>query len=365
MRSQWWKCGSRLSAIALLGLSATVVQAAEDTEKPKEREIRVKVDVDKDVIVDGPNFRVLPGGPEHFITLNDIGPWTVKLSDYWLGLDCTPVSPAMRSQLKLEDEGGLVVEKVMEESPASKAGFKQYDVLLSVGDKSLKDIQHLMTLLDENKEAELSFKVLRAGEQTTVTAKPEKRPQTQGKVRDHLRWLSSDGGKAIEVLRQRLEKSGVPMRMQFFHPGTVVSANAPAIAFPDDLHVHVTKHGGKPAEIVVERGDKKWTVTEDKLGDLPEDVRPHVESLLGRLPMPKFDVEIEGTPAQPGTALRIPLPPPGEISERIEHRLEEMSRRMEQMREQINEIRENRKEKREDRRDDREERRADDQEEAS
>ena len=52
--------------------------------------------------------------------------------------------------------------------------------------------------------------------------------------------------------------------------------------FPKDLTVQINKQGTKPAEIHVKRGDKSWDVTEEKLDDLPEDIRGHVQQMLGR-----------------------------------------------------------------------------------
>jgi hypothetical protein len=211
-------------------------------------------------------------------------------------------------------------------------------------------------LLEENKDKELSCEILRNGSKMTVTITPEKRPEPTGAVKDRMRWLAADGDKAVEGLRKHLEKAGAPMRMQIFHPGIMIKGDGPVAKFPEDLHVHVHKHGNKPAEIVVERGDKKWTLTEDKLGELPEDVRPHIEALLGRVSMPKFDVELDAAPiAGAPVPFNIPLPPPGEFSERIEKRLEEMNRRMEQLREQLDDMRDERRENRQERREDREE----------
>ena len=42
----------------------------------------------------------------------------------------------------------------------------------------------------------------------------------------------------------------------------------------------VEKSGDGPARIKVKRGEETWEVTEDALGDLPDDVRPLVENML-------------------------------------------------------------------------------------
>ena len=72
----------------------------------------------------------------------------------------------------------------------------------------------------------------------------------------------------------------------FARPG-VVAQNANVFMkrgeFPKDLSISVHKEGDKPAEIHVKKGDKEWKVTEDKMGELPDDVRPHVHHFFGSL----------------------------------------------------------------------------------
>ena len=90
--------------------------------------------------------------------------------------------------------------------------------------------------------------------------------------------------------------------------------------FPKDLSVQINKQGSEPTKIHVKRGDQEWEVTEDKLGDLPEEVRVHVQKLLGRMQSPhiaggprairvspdgKFEGELKFSPLPP----KPPVPP--------------------------------------------------------
>ena len=77
--------------------------------------------------------------------------------------------------------------------------------------------------------------------------------------------------------------------MRIFRPGHVLPRVA--IAFrrhelPDDMTVTVTRHGKDLAKVTITQGDKTWEATEDKLDDLPEEIRPHAEAILGRLSIP-------------------------------------------------------------------------------
>ena len=57
---------------------------------------------------------------------------------------------------------------------------------------------------------------------------------------------------------------------------------AKSAEFPKDLSVAIKKEGGEPAKIHVKRGEKEWNVAEDKLDDLPGDIRHYVEQMLGK-----------------------------------------------------------------------------------
>jgi hypothetical protein len=331
MSSHWYWFGSRLGAIALVGLSTVVARAAEDEQNKPQGVVE--------------QAESLPGGqqkpnpqPPGWIGVTVQGPEAfavrVPLPDYWLGLDAAPASEAMCSQLKLDGSYGLVVERLVEEGPAAKGGLKQYDIILSAGDKKLRELIELVNLLNQGKDQEIEFQVIRCGEKQTVKVKPEKRPEPKADE-DVLRGWAGGNGKAVEMLREQLGKAGMPMRMQFFHPGIMLPAGAVTAPAPENLHMHIDKQGSKPAKIVVERGDERWETTEDQLDKLPNDVRPHVEVLLGRMPMPKFDVEVD--PSTAAAPLGVPVPPG--TSERLEKRLDELSRRMEKMGEQLEDLR--------------------------
>ncbi len=69
----------------------------------------------------------------------------------FLGLIVTPLPASVRAQVEIEDEAGLLVEFVVPESPAAKAGVKPYDVLHSFKSQVLKSAAQLQGLLREEK----------------------------------------------------------------------------------------------------------------------------------------------------------------------------------------------------------------------
>ena len=65
-----------------------------------------------------------------------------QLSEDWIGIDGTSPDDALRVQLELPAGQGLLINQVVENSPAAKAGLKQYDVLLTCHDAPIVQISN-------------------------------------------------------------------------------------------------------------------------------------------------------------------------------------------------------------------------------
>ena len=68
---------------------------------------------------------------------------------------------------------------------------------------------------------------------------------------------------------------------------------------PDDLEIQIVKKGEAPAKIEIKQGEKTWSVTEDKLDELPDEVRPYAERMLSHGPAP-FTIGVPAMPGRPG-----------------------------------------------------------------
>jgi hypothetical protein len=55
-------------------------------------------------------------------------------------------------------------------------------------------------------------------------------------------------------------------------------AQVKGVEWPEDLSVTITRKGNKPAEFVIERGEKKWQATSETINDLPRDIRALLET---------------------------------------------------------------------------------------
>jgi len=209
----------------------------------------------------------------------------------WIGIQCHKVDAVLRSQLDLS--GGVVVDHVMSDSPAAKAGIQQNDILLSAGDQTFAEVADLIQSVRQAK-GELTLKVLRKGKSLSVKVTPAPMSAPKGEMSEkHVfdwpfpnmnarEWKIERLGPGILFGIHKTEKAG--------DSKTSVSKN---------LAVTITKSGNTPAKIVVRQNDKKWETTEDKLDKLPKDVRSYVKKMLGReWPAFRFHFEPIAPPIQ-------------------------------------------------------------------
>jgi membrane-associated protease RseP (regulator of RpoE activity) len=217
------------------------------------------------------------------------------VADYWIGLAVGGVNEAVREQLKLGEEEGVAVLRVAPDSPAAKAGIKRNDILLKAGDKPLKRLEDLRDAVAASRGKAIAITLIQGGERKTIEVTPESRHMGIGRpVTDRL----------FRVMRPLL-----PIEVQY----------------PKDLSITVHKEGNEPGKITVARGDKKWEVTDQTIGELPDDVRGYVEIYLGKMPTPPLPRELEERLARD---IRVPFPPG--MPEDIERRLRREAGQLEQ-----------------------------------
>ena len=198
----------------------------------------------------------------------------VQPSEYWLGVECYPVPPAMKAQLRLEPGQGLIVIQVAADSPAAKAGLREHDVLLKAGQKTLGNVQDLVEAVDAARQGKLRLELLRDGKPLSLEVQPAKRPEAPEAADED-----------VDVLRGWLERmmpgESLPPRFFVLRPGAILPPGVSVLPpLPDDTTVVITRHGNDPAKIVVEKGRQRWEASEQDLDKLPAEGRPYVERIL-------------------------------------------------------------------------------------
>lgn len=262
------------------------------------------------------------------LAAGDDEPAKPERTDYWIGVRCAEVPELLQAQLDLPEGQGVLVDDIVPGSPAEKAGLKAFDVVYAVNGQPVADPQSVAAAVGRAGSEELKIEFLRAGRKQSATVKPAPRPDSLAPHQQDQRFLRQ--------WVDRLGRGPAPMNFRFFHPGTgMVLPPGASIgpALPDDMTVTIEKQGGKPANVVVRQGDKKWEAAEDSLEKLPPEARQFADRLLG---LGAFDFDGPGEPAF------VPPGPPQvrrDLESRLNKRLDELNRQIEELRKSVEQLR--------------------------
>ncbi len=90
-----------------------------------------------------------------------------------LGLTLEEVPPTLRAHLPKLAEGGVIVSRVREQSPAHFAGWKMYDILTAIDETPISSFADAQQRLQQlHKKSDHIFHIIRAGQPQIVGARP-------------------------------------------------------------------------------------------------------------------------------------------------------------------------------------------------
>jgi membrane-associated protease RseP (regulator of RpoE activity) len=167
--------------------------------------------------------------------------------DLPLGVEVAPPDAALRSQLALPEDQGLVITEVCPKGPAEEAGLEQYDVVLSVADVEVGTPEELSRQIKATVGKTIPVVVLRRGKKVTVEVTPKAsaswflKPARRGYVYPGGHRIGIEVAEADDTLRSQLR---VPKGQ-----GLVVveiEADGPAAKAGIGLHDVLLEFGGTP-----------------------------------------------------------------------------------------------------------------------
>jgi PDZ domain len=318
----WLRRAGWLGAVALLMPTSTSlradetaapVQVADAAEAAPKAEAAKEAAPAKDAKLAGePASPAVPASPESPRAPRPPRPpkpvrpaIAMRHAKFRINAHLAPVPKPLDSQLDLKGEG-VVIAHVMPEGPAAKAGLKDDDIVVAVGDKRITKPNDLTDAVEGSDGKELSLHVIRGGKPVVIALTPDKNAELSPKSFrfEHGIDIDVENLESLENLEknisEKLKKAGVDLRMQLIGPGKTIDAEKLFLhraEFPDDLSVTIRKKGKEPAEVEVKKGDKSWNVKDTELAQLPDDVRRPVETLLGRAVV---HMRVVGPGGQPG-----------------------------------------------------------------
>ena len=144
-----------MGIITALALSSASLA---DDQKDKDKDKSEQADKQKEKELEKASQRV-------FELSNVIG------SESYLGVYLEEVTSDRARELKLSDERGAIVMKVVEGSPAEKAGLKENDVIVSFNGRRVDTVRELQRLLAETPSGRnVQFETIRGGGHHTIQA---------------------------------------------------------------------------------------------------------------------------------------------------------------------------------------------------
>ena len=206
---------------------------------------------------------------------------------YWIGIRGRSIESAvLRTHLQLAEDMGVVIEEVLDNSPAAKAGLRKHDILLRANGDAVDNMQVLQSLVRASKEKPLELKIIRLGKQEKISLVPEVLPKEMAeRQRAAARPLRGLNGRRMDAagMQQLLAQLG----MRDFGPGMAFRPGEQQEFqhMQGGVSISVRRNNDGPAHITVKQGDKIWRIEgndEEALKKLPENLRPQVEQLLKR-----------------------------------------------------------------------------------
>ena len=159
---------------------------------------------------------------------------------WMIGVSCSPASPVLRSQLRLEEGTGLVISRVLGGGAAEKAGFKDNDVVMFADQKPIGNRKTLTAVVNEAGAAgtDLIFTLLRGGEEISLTVKPTEREGVSRVMAE----MGPDFGRMHLDLPPGFGP-GFDMEFKQFGPGIIIrdGAMAPEKLFLGDFEERIQR----------------------------------------------------------------------------------------------------------------------------
>lgn len=97
----------------------------------------------------------------------------------WIGVSGLDVTPRVLDEMDLDSDWGYLVTEVVENSPASRAGLQEEDLIVEVDGEVVKSIEDILSYIELFKSPgdTLEFEVLRDGEREDVSVTLGTRPR--------------------------------------------------------------------------------------------------------------------------------------------------------------------------------------------
>jgi S1-C subfamily serine protease len=116
-----------------------------------------------------------------------------KVDHAFLGIQMIDITPQLKQQInddpnsnmKIDTDKGVLIARVVRNSPAAKAGMKSGDVIQSVAGKPVADASAVQQAVEQSQVgSNLQVQIRRNGQNLTLNVVPTTLPQSSNNVRE-------------------------------------------------------------------------------------------------------------------------------------------------------------------------------------
>ena len=105
-----------------------------------------------------------------------------KVTRGWIGVEPNDLSPELAETFGVKANAGVIITGVLQNGPAARAGIRPGDVITSVGDKKVANVQELLTAVAGLKPGiDARFALQRGSDRMELNVNPGLRPKTQAR----------------------------------------------------------------------------------------------------------------------------------------------------------------------------------------
>ena len=169
-RQMWTSLGLGALSILLIALPGSSSQTKESSKAARSAQAQAQENSQSQVkVIPDMDIQVEPLDNEIYVMVNDLGDSNTlvqesddpKIADDdnfqifmgsgggWLGVGVSEVSPEKVKSLKLPEERGALLGKIVPESPAAKAGLKENDVVLELNGQRIEGTEQFRRMIHE------------------------------------------------------------------------------------------------------------------------------------------------------------------------------------------------------------------------
>ncbi|OVE75557.1 hypothetical protein BVX98_07480 [bacterium F11] len=170
----------------------------------------------------------------------------------WMGVEIGKLDEVMAQQFDVPEAEGVLINRVMEDSPAEDAGLERGDVVIEFDGKKVLDPSDLQRLVAKSKpDKKVKIKIIRNGKEKIVTMTTGERPAMEAEVpeKDTSEPEEWEGAKLSNLSPALAKRYGLPSKEQ----GVIV------------LNI---KGDGLAAEVGLYEGDLIISVNQKKTPDI-------------------------------------------------------------------------------------------------